>query len=264
MACGFGLCFTCTVPVIRKDGSGYDNLRACIEGRCSTPHGSCGIAGWGRSPADRDAARGVPGGQDVAGMISRRRARPHEAPARRRPERPAVPLTGALRVGLPRDRPRRPRARGPAQAGRRGDAEPHVRAVEGWATPAMPRPRRGCLRPWGSRTRASSRSSKRTCRARQGGRARRGSVAGASLGEYVNVASALHLKPGVVALEVCVSRPDEERGASRSTPPGAADRGRRRRGAPVPRAGVREAPAAVPGLVETARACVRAGAPGSR
>ena len=28
MACGMGMCFTCTVPVIRKDGSGYDNLRA--------------------------------------------------------------------------------------------------------------------------------------------------------------------------------------------------------------------------------------------
>jgi dihydroorotate dehydrogenase electron transfer subunit len=32
MACGMGQCFTCVVPVIRKDGSGYDNLRACTEG----------------------------------------------------------------------------------------------------------------------------------------------------------------------------------------------------------------------------------------
>jgi dihydroorotate dehydrogenase electron transfer subunit len=32
MACGTGLCFTCVVPVIRKDGSGYDNLRACLDG----------------------------------------------------------------------------------------------------------------------------------------------------------------------------------------------------------------------------------------
>jgi dihydroorotate dehydrogenase electron transfer subunit len=37
MACGFGLCFTCTVPVIRKDGSGYDNLRACIDGPVFNP-----------------------------------------------------------------------------------------------------------------------------------------------------------------------------------------------------------------------------------
>jgi dihydroorotate dehydrogenase electron transfer subunit len=32
MACGLGLCFTCVVPVIRKDGSGYDNLRSCVDG----------------------------------------------------------------------------------------------------------------------------------------------------------------------------------------------------------------------------------------
>ncbi len=37
MACGFGLCFSCTVPVIRKDGSGYDNLRACIDGPVFNP-----------------------------------------------------------------------------------------------------------------------------------------------------------------------------------------------------------------------------------
>ncbi len=32
MGCGMGQCFTCVVPVIRKDGSGYDNLRACTDG----------------------------------------------------------------------------------------------------------------------------------------------------------------------------------------------------------------------------------------
>lgn len=32
MACGVGLCFTCVVPVIRKDGSGYDQLRSCVDG----------------------------------------------------------------------------------------------------------------------------------------------------------------------------------------------------------------------------------------
>jgi dihydroorotate dehydrogenase electron transfer subunit len=37
MVCGTGLCFTCTVPVIRKDGSGYDNLRACIDGPVFNP-----------------------------------------------------------------------------------------------------------------------------------------------------------------------------------------------------------------------------------
>jgi dihydroorotate dehydrogenase electron transfer subunit len=37
MACGIGMCFTCTVPVIRKDGSGYDNLRACTDGPVFNP-----------------------------------------------------------------------------------------------------------------------------------------------------------------------------------------------------------------------------------
>ena len=37
MACGTGMCFTCTVPVIRKDGSGFDHLRACVEGPVFNP-----------------------------------------------------------------------------------------------------------------------------------------------------------------------------------------------------------------------------------
>jgi dihydroorotate dehydrogenase electron transfer subunit len=37
MACGFGLCHTCVVPVARKDGSGYDHLRACIDGPVFNP-----------------------------------------------------------------------------------------------------------------------------------------------------------------------------------------------------------------------------------
>jgi dihydroorotate dehydrogenase electron transfer subunit len=37
MACGIGMCFTCTVPVIRKDGSGFDNLRACVDGPVFNP-----------------------------------------------------------------------------------------------------------------------------------------------------------------------------------------------------------------------------------
>lgn len=32
MACGMGVCWTCVVPVIRKDGRGWDNLRCCREG----------------------------------------------------------------------------------------------------------------------------------------------------------------------------------------------------------------------------------------
>ncbi len=87
------------------------------------------------------------------------------------------------------------------------------------------------------------------------------SVAGASLGEYVNVASAMHLKPGVVALEVCVSCPDEEReGEPFYARPerlteivGAVARLSR---VPV----FAKLPPLLPGLVEVAQACVRAGA----
>lgn len=32
MGCGLGVCWTCVVPVIRRDGRGWDNLRACVEG----------------------------------------------------------------------------------------------------------------------------------------------------------------------------------------------------------------------------------------
>jgi dihydroorotate dehydrogenase electron transfer subunit len=37
MACGLGLCQTCVVPVARKDGSGYDLLRSCVEGPVFNP-----------------------------------------------------------------------------------------------------------------------------------------------------------------------------------------------------------------------------------
>ena len=37
MVCGIGMCFLCAVPVIRKDGSGFDNLRACTDGPVFNP-----------------------------------------------------------------------------------------------------------------------------------------------------------------------------------------------------------------------------------
>jgi dihydroorotate dehydrogenase electron transfer subunit len=37
MACGFGLCFACVVPVAHKDGSGYDNVRSCLDGPVFDP-----------------------------------------------------------------------------------------------------------------------------------------------------------------------------------------------------------------------------------
>jgi dihydroorotate dehydrogenase electron transfer subunit len=37
MGCGYGLCFTCVVPVARKDGSGYDHVRSCVDGPVFNP-----------------------------------------------------------------------------------------------------------------------------------------------------------------------------------------------------------------------------------
>ena len=37
MGCGLGLCYTCVVPLARKDGSGYDNLRSCTDGPVFNP-----------------------------------------------------------------------------------------------------------------------------------------------------------------------------------------------------------------------------------
>jgi dihydroorotate dehydrogenase electron transfer subunit len=37
MGCGYGLCHACIVPVARKDGSGYDNVRACVDGPIFNP-----------------------------------------------------------------------------------------------------------------------------------------------------------------------------------------------------------------------------------
>jgi dihydroorotate dehydrogenase electron transfer subunit len=37
MACGIGLCQTCVVPVARKDGTGYEHLRSCVDGPVFNP-----------------------------------------------------------------------------------------------------------------------------------------------------------------------------------------------------------------------------------
>lgn len=37
MGCGYGLCGTCAVPIARKDGSGWDHARACIDGPVFDP-----------------------------------------------------------------------------------------------------------------------------------------------------------------------------------------------------------------------------------
>src|SRR5262245_51565997 len=87
------------------------------------------------------------------------------------------------------------------------------------------------------------------------------SVAGSSLSEYVDVTSAMHLKPGVVAIEVCLSSADDEReGEPFYARPerlveivGAVARMAR---VPV----FAKLPPLLPGLVDVAQQCVRAGA----
>jgi len=89
------------------------------------------------------------------------------------------------------------------------------------------------------------------------------SIAGRSLEEYTRVASLLQAVPGVAALEVCISCPDEERGGElfASRPERAAEAV----GA-VSRLSLLPVFAKLPGtgfdVVETAEACVRAGASG--
>ncbi|TMK89969.1 MAG: dihydroorotate dehydrogenase electron transfer subunit [Actinobacteria bacterium] len=49
MGCGFGLCNTCVVPVARRDGSGYDNLRACVDGPVFSPQAARAPVGSSRA-----------------------------------------------------------------------------------------------------------------------------------------------------------------------------------------------------------------------
>jgi dihydroorotate dehydrogenase electron transfer subunit len=52
MGCGYGLCGTCAVPVARKDGSGWDHARACIDGPVFNP----ARVVWERWPASATSA----------------------------------------------------------------------------------------------------------------------------------------------------------------------------------------------------------------
>jgi dihydroorotate dehydrogenase (NAD+) catalytic subunit len=89
------------------------------------------------------------------------------------------------------------------------------------------------------------------------------SVAGTTLEEYIRVASALHRQPGVVALEVYLGAPDDERG-------GEPFHSRLDRIAEVVGAVARlsvvpvfaKLPALVPDVVDVAQQCVRVGAHG--
>jgi dihydroorotate dehydrogenase (NAD+) catalytic subunit len=89
------------------------------------------------------------------------------------------------------------------------------------------------------------------------------SVAGVTLEEYLSVTSALHVRPGIVALEVYVSGPDQERG-------GQPFYARIERLAEIVGAVSRlshvpvfaKLPALLPDLVDAAHACIRVGAHG--
>jgi len=51
MACGLGLCWTCAVPVTRKDGGGCEYVRACVDGPAMNA-GRIAWDRWGTAPID--------------------------------------------------------------------------------------------------------------------------------------------------------------------------------------------------------------------
>jgi len=63
MGCGLGVCLTCVVPVARKDGTGYDNLRACTEGPVFNPI----LVLWDRWMGEEPPVAPPPGGFPVVG-----------------------------------------------------------------------------------------------------------------------------------------------------------------------------------------------------
>jgi dihydroorotate dehydrogenase electron transfer subunit len=61
MGCGFGLCGTCAVPVARKDGTGWDHARACMDGPVFNPARVL----WDRWPAAASSTQAT--GAEAAG-----------------------------------------------------------------------------------------------------------------------------------------------------------------------------------------------------
>jgi dihydroorotate dehydrogenase electron transfer subunit len=59
MACGMGLCWTCVVPVSRKDGRGFDHVRACVDGPAMNA-GRILWDRWGVQEAESTPPEGFP------------------------------------------------------------------------------------------------------------------------------------------------------------------------------------------------------------
>ena len=55
MACGLGVCWSCAVPVLAKDGQGWWNMRACVEGPVFNGRASGGSGGSARTESRRRA-----------------------------------------------------------------------------------------------------------------------------------------------------------------------------------------------------------------
>jgi dihydroorotate dehydrogenase electron transfer subunit len=66
MGCGYGLCGTCAVPVARKDGSGWDHARACVDGPVFNP----ARVVWERWPASASGVATDAAPKDTSGAPS--------------------------------------------------------------------------------------------------------------------------------------------------------------------------------------------------
>ena len=59
LACGTGMCFTCVVPVLSRDGTGMEHLRACTDGPVFNPARILWDR-WGEGPSDPRVIGGAP------------------------------------------------------------------------------------------------------------------------------------------------------------------------------------------------------------
>lgn len=124
MGCGIGVCFTCVVPIVGRDGA-TRHKRACVEG----PVFNGARIGWDRW--------GVPGG---AGAATEGTAPPTAPQAP--PTTPGAPPAQATGQGAPQRTaaPSAPPAQAPVDPQERGSGTTSASGVEG-QSPASPPPR---------------------------------------------------------------------------------------------------------------------------